>query len=392
MRTKPCELRQACERLRRCCLLLWGLGERKSVHIVLISFLGGVVLYTATPDEAFIVANAGSFLEAPEDLGEDNLEDLEFEEPSTESASPSESSTASAISALVDQVSTFSIASLHPIQTVGMVMSEKSIAARGTLAATAGPGKSRPGFFGAPLAGERPGLIGTFYDLKQTRDRKPTSLTPDQYGEIVSEFAKRWSSEKLRKYFTAPTLLTSSQIFTPNIRADAAPKAFGVEKDVLPSMWVAWYRARVSPPKSGTYHFVGAGDDVLVVRFNGKTALDRCWFKSVGTGDFEPVATYAYDRSGSAGFAFPGGFAKGPGFEVRQGEYYDIDILIGEQPGGWFFASLLIEEEGVEYRKDSAGNPILPIFRVEEDSPIKGDHKFPPYMENGPVWKVRPGR
>ena len=65
-------------------------------------------------------------------------------------------------------------------------------------------------------------------------------------------------------------------------------------------------------------------------------------------------------------------------------------MLIGEQPGGRVFFSLLMEQEGAEYRKDARGNPILPVFRVA-DIPVTEPEKgqtFPPYEPNGPVWRA----
>jgi hypothetical protein len=122
---------------------------------------------------------------------------------------------------------------------------------------------------------------------------------------------------------------------------------------------------------------------VLVVRFNGKVVLDRCWFQSDEEWKAERNYNYGYT-------SIPNGFARGDAIKVRAGELYEIEVLIGEQPGGQVFFSLLMEQEGVEYKKDSRGNPILPIFRVADvpvPEPAKGQ-TFPPYEPNGPVWRA----
>ena len=61
------------------------------------------------------------------------------------------------------------------------------------------------------------------------------------------------------------------------IPADEGPKAFNVSNTVKPRLWVVLYKGRVSPPESGIYHFVGAGDDVMIARLNGQVVLDRCY-------------------------------------------------------------------------------------------------------------------
>src|SRR5581483_10573497 len=92
------------------------------------------------------------------------------------------------------------------------------------------------------------GLAGTFYDLKQTRDRRPTGMDPHKYADELTRFVQNgWSQSVLEKYFKGPQALYAQQIFVPSMPADEGPKAFGLEKDVQPGMWVAYYRGRVSP-------------------------------------------------------------------------------------------------------------------------------------------------
>ena len=112
--------------------------------------------------------------------------------------------------------------------------------------------------------------------------------------------------------------------------ADEGPRAFHVSGEVKPKLWLALYRGRVSPPETGTYHFVGAGDDLLVVRFNGQIVLDGSWNPH---GVSSVVAKYDYGFS-----KIPNKFVKGPSFSATAGNFYDMEILIGEQPGGEFFA------------------------------------------------------
>jgi serine/threonine protein kinase len=243
------------------------------------------------------------------------------------------------------------------------------------------------------------GLAGHFYDLKQLRNRRPSGMTKLGYTKVVQDFVRNgWhEGDFAGKYYRASTTLYAPQIFTPKFPAELAPQAFGVQREVKPMLWVALYRGMVSPPETGSYHFVGAGDDVLIVRFNGQNVLDRCF--EMQEEKVRPVAevtaNYKYDWIGPERFAepIPNGFARGPTVSVTAGQYYPIEILIGEQPGGESGFALLMEKEGVQYQKDDKGNPILPVFRFANSpliKPLPGSGSYPVHMDNGPIWESKP--
>ena len=229
------------------------------------------------------------------------------------------------------------------------------------------------------------GLEGTFYDLKQTTTRQATNMTPDLYGKIVTGFVSGGFNEGLlARFFHAPSLLYTTQIWIPRIPADRGPAAFHLENVVKPSMWCVLYKGTVVAPQSFTFHFVGAGDDVMLVRFNRRLVLDRCWYIRT---NWKPLANYAYDFT-----TIPNGLAKGDAIHVEAGQSYPMEVLIGEQPGGEGFATLLQEVDGVTYDKDSHGSPILPVFRMADVKPAAStpDAPYPPHRDDGPVWKAGP--
>jgi len=228
------------------------------------------------------------------------------------------------------------------------------------------------------------GLTGTFYDLKQKRDRSPSGVTADTYKGIV----QGWVDGGLQKgalddYFRAPNQLSALQFMMPRMPAEEAPKAYDVEKEVSPAVWVAHYQGRVSPPKSGTYHFVGAADDVLIVRFGGKLVLDGSWEQTSSL-----VAGQIYKTE--YGSHPKGGFARGEAIQVNAGEWYDMDVVIGERPGGFFWACLCIEEEGGRYKTDRADMPLFPLFRLSGGKlPAAKKSNLPPFDPKGPIWKLQ---
>jgi hypothetical protein len=49
---------------------------------------------------------------------------------------------------------------------------------------------------------------------------------------------------------------------------------------------------------------------------------------------------------------------------------------------------LLLEKDGVNYDKDSKGDPILPIFKLAAGETTRGGVEAPVFAKSGPVWKA----
>ena len=222
------------------------------------------------------------------------------------------------------------------------------------------------------------GLIGTFYDLKQTSGRQPTAMVDGKtgiapYRAAVRDFLEAgWSPGKLSKFYKAPDTLISGQLFITGRSANDAPKAFEVEKQVKPSRWVIHYRCYVEVPSSLPFRFVGSGDDFLIVRWNRKIALDdgyETYFagKDGNYKDFDVKVAeqYKIDRS-------PGGLARlkaGPWIQVTKGTKIPVEVLIGETPGGVFDCYLAIEaaKSGTKVKGEYEGEGKLKLFRCSTE-------------------------
>ena len=256
-----------------------------------------------------------------------------------------------------------------------------------------------------PLFGfNQPGggsLTGTFYDLKQEKGGTPTKMAGDSvpggsedeanklYADEVTKFcASGWNDNTFAKYFKGPRPLYATQIFIPRITSEEGPKEFRLEDRVKPKRWVVHYTGKVIPPESGRYRFVGFGDDVLVVKFNGRVVLDSGFLTPEGT---QPKSYYMYDGlSPSKDTGEYAGCGVGEYFEVTAGSTYNIDILIGEWPGGYGKAWVLLQKEGAEYEKDSKGNPKLPIFKLAKSGPPKKGGEAP-VIGNDTSWSIWKG-
>lgn len=279
-----------------------------------------------------------------------------------------------------------------------------------------GSGSMNP--FGMVSPADKDALVGTFYDFKQTEKGEPTEMTDDEFRQEIHKIVRGGMKENaFRRFFKAPRELYQTKLHIPLMSADAAPAAFEVQKEVQPRRWVVVYRGAVRAPKTGKFRFVGAGDDLLLVRFNGRALFDYGYtMATIGTdvvfkhgvlsGSQQddalenkvrrdspmkpPVTFYKYSTTPQQNDHI-GGMAVGPEFSVEAGKTYPVDILIGEIPGGHFSVSLLIEETGAVYQKDSTGSPILPLFRLDSQPPAGLEGQAPPNALDGPVWKSVPG-
>lgn len=248
-------------------------------------------------------------------------------------------------------------------------------------------------------------LVGTFYNLNRDAEGKPRNTGYEEYHQTAVRFVNEgWNESLLSSYQKPSTRLYLPHLYLPVTSAGRAPRAFGQAADAHP-YWMLVYRGTVVAPRSGRFRFVGAGDDVLVVRFDNLNVFDHGYLQPTGTwSPGAPMALAApegkalYPVPKRAFYSYPStrdwnqnlrGMAAGPAFEVVEGQEYPIEILIAEGQGSLFAATLLIEELGADYPKIRTGAPILPLFRTDHSlpAPPRTDNS-PPYLLDSPVWRV----
>lgn len=238
-----------------------------------------------------------------------------------------------------------------------------------------GGGRNFVSMFGARGgAGSLDGMIGTFYDIKQSKDLKPTASMSGAgavpaYRKVVQSFIDGgWSTSRFSGFYRAPDQLVSTQLWIPSQGADAAPKAFGVEKQVKPSRWVVHYRCMIEAPSSMPFRFVGSGDDWLIVRWDRKVALDD-GYERVEVGgdnrykDFGQTCTDEFKIDRRPGTL--GRLRAGPWIRPVKGQQVAFEVLMGETPGGVFDMYLAIEPAKSETTKNGKfeGTGRLKLFR-----------------------------
>lgn len=241
------------------------------------------------------------------------------------------------------------------------------------------------------------GLAGKLYDFKQSPDGDEIRYNLADREEFVERVLRlqrsRFSATSLRRHFVAPNSLYLTHLAIPDSSASAGPEYFGAKDSIKPSGWMAHYRGQVVVPKSGTYRFSGLGDDYLVLMINGRERLVACWgdIQERVAGRWEPT-----EPSGQFTSPMPGmKLVFGDWIRLKEGDVIDLDLGIGERPGGKVGFVLHVEEKGVDYRKAPDGRPILPLFTTvpfsdEERSRLSAD--FGPYefdWENVPVFRQK---
>jgi hypothetical protein len=245
-----------------------------------------------------------------------------------------------------------------------------------------GKGRGTVTLFGSSEAvgGE---LVGTLYDLKQTPKKERTTVSASNYAQEIKKIIDAGFDPRVfRNYFSTPNPLYLTQLYIPTMRANEAPKAFGVEKEMAPSLWVIHYTGSVLSPVTGRLRFAGYADDVLVVAVNGRVVLNG------SRPDTEGIASW---KPSEPGFRIANGTGYyGDWIPVSVGQSIRLDILLGERPGGDFNGFLFIQEQGKTYAKDDSGRLILPLFRASNSKidaiEMQAATGAPAFAEKGPVF------
>jgi len=243
-------------------------------------------------------------------------------------------------------------------------------------------------------------IEGYLYDFKQTPKGKPVEdysthqRSSDFADRIKRLHSRRFSESSLRRHYRAKTPLYLQYISIPISSAQDGPRFFQAEEEVKPSGWIAHYRGKVVAPKNGTFRFAGTADDYISVMLDDKFKLTAAWGsmqEQIRVKDSNAEEDdIPGDKRGPLGRE---PLVYGSWFTVRKGQEIDIALTVGERPGGRAGFVLLIQEQGVEYRKNGEQN-ILPPFTMgaltEDD--ITKFKEFPGWeieTENVPVFKAK---
>jgi hypothetical protein len=254
---------------------------------------------------------------------------------------------------------------------------------------TAGGGDSGAGagngLFGSFNGGDNE-LQGTVYDLKINPTHQPTGMNEGAYTALLRNFvAKGWDESVLAPYYKATKKLFTPAIWIPTTPSQDCADKMRLDNELSPNFWVGWYRVKLTPAQAGKYHFIGFGDDILVVAVNGQTVFDGS-ILPVTSG--APSIPWSYQDWSASNPYRNADYAKlrvGRSFEVNGVEQVTIDILMGDEPGGFYSAFLLIADDSKEYPVDPHGVPLYPIFQIGAN-PLHRSGDQPPHAPDPVSW------
>lgn len=200
------------------------------------------------------------------------------------------------------------------------------------------------------------GFEYTFYplDAHNAKALKGSKLRVDELGE---RFLFSGTSS-LRSYKGMRGRGSFSSIYFPvGSMADIAGR-LGFP-DLTQGGWFAVFSTKAISPQTGKFRFVGLGDSTLVVRINGKPALDaRSMFYAPER--YRLDLSYLSDGAGVKNRSM----RAGPWINLRKGERVDVEIFMGgEDDSGAFY--LMIEEEGSGITGTLGSE--YPLFSLEDE-------------------------
>jgi len=205
---------------------------------------------------------------------------------------------------------------------------------------------------------------GTFYSLRYDRRGKETNVDEPGYEKTIRRFVDSdWNPYVFAPYFRGPQKLYTTQIFIPTIFSEFGPSHFGIPigPDFDPYLWCVHYKGKIMRKEGGRFRFWGFGDDVLLVRVNGTVVFNGSWesFRS-------DICDWKRHKEDYQYFMGHAEMAVGDWFELEPGVPIEMEVLIGEVPGGHFCAYLVVEDETEDYVENRDGMPIFPVFKTAE--------------------------
>jgi hypothetical protein len=218
-------------------------------------------------------------------------------------------------------------------------------------------------------------FVGTFYSFVYDRQGRKIDCGEMEWVQIIDDFIQSgWNPYTLAPYFRSPQKLYAAQIYFPADRSEWGPSNFGIPAgpDFDPYRWIVHYKGDIKSPRDTPkrFRFWGMGDDALVVSITGGE-FDNTVVADFSWPGFEPTDWKSNRKDGvpDGDQRYSLGTVKnyvGDWFTLEPDVIYEMNIVIGECPGGIFCAYLMVEEEGVMLDYNSEGMPVLPPLRTGE--------------------------
>ena len=374
-----------------------GLSLSLLVHGALLLFAVLYVISISGPEKKeepdFLAGGGGGQSGASEKAGQKRKQAMLSAQPRMRIASASV--TAGAVS-LPDVSDTLNLSSVRSMSAASSSMGGSGTGSGGGIGSGVGKGigsgmgpGSGGGFVGLPSSifgsAGKGGLTGTLYDMKQDRNRKPLDYNggvPEFFPKLYEIAKERFRPTAFNEFYRAKVTLSFTMLAVPNVPAEEGPKAFQADREIQPRGWFVHYQGKIDPPTEAEWRFAGVFDDALLIYINNRLVFD-------GSYDSEGAEEETRQPFGDTPVA--GGRSAFVGKWVRLKQGADIDIIVGERPGGRVGGVLLVQKKHERYETRPDGQPILPVFAF--NPPRKEDLERIekvgyPIAKETPVFKV----
>lgn len=258
------------------------------------------------------------------------------------------------------------------------------------------PAELQSAFYGSakPLPSTLP---GTLYDLKLEADGTEIdgafSVTKEGKRDMNGDYLKRMAQilkpvllrghvSNLKKYYKEKQQCHASVFFGLPTQGTAMTPSFNRSENAVNGGCVVIYEGKVRAPETGTFRFVGFGDDLIAVRFNNMLVFEAGFLLPTHTPPMHWIAggaeLSAYRNQISRKTdPFHRGYERrhflnnimlmgGEPFLVKKGKAYHIQIIIADAGGGHCFYLGIENTEQFFNTKSSrqyAGNaPVYPFM------------------------------
>jgi len=242
-------------------------------------------------------------------------------------------------------------------------------------------------------------FVGVFYDSKRDRSGKPLWSTDlngyDWRSKVYKFFLRGWDFSVFKDWYCSPRKLYATSFVVPVTLSGLAPTAFG-DKEAFGGLWLVHYKGQLVCPATHTngitFRFWASGDEVMVVKVDGKIVVGMDWIYNLD-GLMFPPHLWSSDSANTGKYWLGTRYSVvGDWITLKPGESLEMEMITGGN-GGVDHHILLVEEDGVEYEFDAIYGPRLPAFKTAEFTHDQMDLIYKDLAEdygvcltNGPVF------
>ncbi len=174
-----------------------------------------------------------------------------------------------------------------------------------------------------------------------------------------------WKTSVFSRYYRSPKKLYATHFMMPTIPSVYGPMVFG--EDTGGWLWLVHYKGELVHKDGITFRFRGAGDNLLLVRVDGKLVLiasrtDPDAATRIAPHWQTPEKTEYLKYWLGSSYSVVGDW-----IIFEPGVPLDMEVLMGETTGDFFTSALLVEVQGEEYERiGRLLAPALPMFTTTD--------------------------